>query len=368
MYKKILANILIAGLLLTGCSTISTAQVISHTSGYQAPYRVIEEVMPTVVTVISEIDKKDIVPKINRFTKPGERPSTQPEQSQYQSGSGFVIDPIGIIITNYHVISNVIKGSSTIGTVNVMFSNEAIYETKIFNYDKTSDIAILKIVNDDNKIFKSTTWGPKPKLGGHAIIIGSPIGLDFSVTFGIISAIDRIIPKAAPPFVPYIQTDASMNRGNSGGPLFDAHGRVIGINTLILTPPSTPGVEIGSVGLGFSIDGTYAKNIVDRLSTGKKIIWSYLGIHYRLLNMEETKSNGLEFGRNVIVVKVTKDGAAFKNLYMNDIIKKMNGVIVTHKTFATMIASLEPGAAVSLEVLRDSQVIDINLTLVSRPS
>jgi len=204
-------------------------------------------------------------------------------------------------------------------------------------------------------------------LGGHAIIIGSPISLDFSVSFGIVSAIDRIIPKAAPPFVPFIQTDAAMNRGNSGGPLFNADGEVVGINTLILTPPNPSGAEVGSIGLGFAIDGQYAQMIIKRLDDGKKIVWSYVGLHYRLLNMEETKDNGLEFGRNVIVAEVVRDTPAFNKLFKNDIIMKMDDEIVTHKIFATMIAGLEPGTKVQLEVLRDKKVISVEITLGVRP-
>ena len=159
-----------------------------------------------------------------------------------------------------------------------------------------------------------------------------------------------------------------MNRGNSGGPLFDADGKVVGINTLILTPPNPTGAEVGSIGLGFSIDGQYAQMIIKRLESGKKISWSYVGLHYRLLNMEETKDNGLEFGRNVIVAKVVKDTPAFGKLYKNDIIMKMNGEIVTHKTFATMIASLEPGPEIDLEVMREKQGIgNVEITLGVRP-
>jgi serine protease Do len=204
-------------------------------------------------------------------------------------------------------------------------------------------------------------------LGGHAIVIGSPISLDFSVSFGIVSAIDRIIPKAAPPFVPFIQTDAAMNRGNSGGPLFDSDGNVVGINTLILTPPNPSGSEVGSIGLGFAIDGQYAQTIIKRLETGNRIHWSYIGLHFRLLNMEETKENGLEFGSNVIIVKVTQDGVAVGELRENDIITKMNDTVISHKTFATMIASLEPGTKITLEVLRNKKIINVDLVLGYRP-
>ena len=382
MFKKVFSCVVIASLfiLMSGCGGITAVtalgtvgsaaatKVIEHSAGYgiQSPHSIIEKVMPAVVTVIAEIPISKRKSNAPRFVKPGERSEKPKEEQGFASGTGFVIDEDGTIITNWHVIRNIIDNKD--GTLRVLFSNDSIYEAKIFNYDKTSDIAVLKIVNSEKKIFPFVEWGKKPLLGGHAIIIGSPISLDFSVSFGIVSAIDRIIPKAAPPFVPFIQTDAAMNRGNSGGPLFNADGEVVGINTLILTPPNPSGAEVGSIGLGFSIDGQYAQMIIKRLESGKKISWSYVGLHYRLLNMEETKDNGLEFGRNVIVAEVVKDTPAFGKLFKNDIIMKLNGEIVTHKTFATMIASLEPGTKVKLDVLRGKQGIgDVEITLGVRP-
>ena len=383
MFKKLSACTVIASLfvLMSGCGGITTlsalgtvgsaaaTKVIEHQAGYgiQSPHTIIERVMPAVVTVIAELPVSKRKPDAPQFLKPGERPqSPQPKDEQgFASGTGFVIHEDGTIVTNWHVIRNIIDRKD--GTLRVLFSNDSIYEAKIFNYDKTSDIAVLKIVNSEKKIFPFTRWGKKPLLGGHAIIIGSPISLDFSVSFGIVSAIDRIIPKAAPPFIPFIQTDAAMNRGNSGGPLFNADGRVVGINTLILTPPNPSGAEVGSIGLGFAIDGQYAQMIIKRLESGKKISWSYVGLHYRLLNMEETKDNGLEFGRNVIVPEVVKDTPAFGKLYAKDIIMKMNGETVTHKTFATMIASEEPGNKITLEVLRGEEVGDVEIILGVRP-
>ena len=381
MFKKVLSYVVIASMFaISGCGAITATtalgtvgsaaatKAITHASGYgiQSPHSIITKVMPSVVTVIAELPVSKRKPDAPRFVKPGERPKRPQEKEQgFASGTGFVIDAEGTVITNWHVIRNIIDRKD--GTLRVLFSNDSIYEAKIFNYDKTSDIAVLKIVNSEKKTFPFVEWGKKPLLGGHAIIIGSPISLDFSVSFGIVSAIDRIIPKAAPPFVPFIQTDAAMNRGNSGGPLFNADGKVVGINTLILTPPNPSGAEVGSIGLGFAIDGQYAQMIIKRLADGKKISWSYVGLHYRLLNMEETKDNDLEFGRNVIVAEVVKDTPAFGKLFAKDIIMKLNGVVVTHKTFATMVASLEPGAKVNLEVMRGKEVGNVEITLGVRP-
>ena len=379
--QKVIKNLVVISsisLMLSGCGSITAlsalgtvgsaaaTKVIEHQAGYgiQSPHTIIDRVMPSVVTIIAEL--KSVSTKSSQgFRKPGEPIFPEPNNNAFQSGTGFVIEENGIVVTNYHVVANIIDKSNS--KLRVLFSNDSIYEAKIFNYDKTSDIAVLKIVNDENKKFPAITWGDRPKLGGHAIIIGSPIGLDFSVSFGIISAVDRIIPKASPPFVPYVQTDAAMNRGNSGGPLFDASGEVIGINTLILTP-SSGSKDTGSVGLGFAIDGQYAQEIIKRLLDSiDKIKWSYMGINYRLLDMEETKRNNLKFGSSVIIVKVEDNGSAYGVLKENDIVQKMNGIVITHKNFASMVARLVPGTKIVLTLLRDGKLMDIDLVLTERP-
>lgn len=378
MLQKVIKNLIVIGsiwFLSVGCGgvtalsalgTVGSAaatKVIEHSAGYgiQTPNTVIEKVMPSVVTVAVEL-KQSTNNSPTRFVRPGE--SIKPQPNQFSAGSGFVFQEDGFVVTNWHVIRNAIDKPSII---RIGFSNYSQYEATIYNYDSISDIAILKIINEDNEKFPTIQWGDKPKLGGHAIIIGSPIGLDFSVSFGIISAVDRTILNAAPPFVPYVQTDAAMNRGNSGGPLFDAEGKVIGINTLILSPSASNQEPGGSIGLGFAIDGQYAQDILIRLADGTKIRWSYMGIHYRLLDRTETKSNNLEFGENVIVMKVTDDGAAKDKLIKGDIIRELDGEIVKHTTFASVIARKLPGTTINLDVLRAGKIINVDITLLERP-
>jgi serine protease Do len=377
MLQKFIQSLVVFSsvLLLSGCGGITAVtalgtvgsaaatKVIEHSAGYgiQTPHTVIEKVMPSVVTVAVEL-KQSTNNSPTRFVRPGE--SIEPQPNQFSAGSGFVFQEDGFVVTNWHVIRNAIDKPSII---RIGFSNYSQYEATIYNYDSISDIAILKIINEDNEKFPTIQWGDKPKLGGHAIIIGSPIGLDFSVSFGIISAVDRTILNAAPPFVPYVQTDAAMNRGNSGGPLFDAEGKVIGINTLILSPSASNQEPGGSIGLGFAIDGQYAQDILIRLADGTKIRWSYMGIHYRLLDRTETKSNNLEFGENVIVMKVTDDGAAKDKLIKGDIIRELDGEIVKHTTFASVIARKLPGTTINLDVLRAGKIINVDITLLERP-
>ena len=183
-FKKVFFYVVIASLFASGCGTITgltalgtvgsaaATKAITHASGYgiQSPHSIIEKVMPSVVTIIAEVQRKspnDGRRSPQRFLKPGER-SQRPQQepvSPFQSGSGFVIHEDGTVVTNFHVIANVVRYSETCrgelcidGTLHVMFSDDSIYEAEVFNYDKISDIAVLKIVNVDKKIF--------PKLSG----------------------------------------------------------------------------------------------------------------------------------------------------------------------------------------------------------
>tara|TARA_B100001750_G_scaffold139864_1_gene111424 strand:+ start:3131 stop:4255 length:1125 start_codon:yes stop_codon:yes gene_type:complete len=371
MNRKILSLIVIClfsfgcvfttGAALTTVGTATASKILQHSAGYgvQSPHTIIEKVMPTVATITVEVEQ----PKRQErgFVKPTDKPQRK-IPDQFSTGSGFVISEDGMVVTNWHVIQNAINHPSTI---RIGFSNHAQYEATIFNYDRLSDVAILKIHNEDQEKFKKIKWGSKPKLGGHAIVIGSPIGLDFSVSFGIISALDRTIPRAAPPFVPYIQTDAAMNSGNSGGPMFNEKGQVIGINTLILSPGATQ-QGAGSIGLGFAVDGQYVQDILKRLMGGDKIKWSYIGISYRLLDRKETKSNNLDFGENVIIMNVDKKGAAHNKLFVGDIVQKLDGEIVKHTNFASRIARKAPETLVHLDVLRNGQNVGVDITLLER--
>ena len=185
MFKKVFSYVVIASMFaISGCGAITATtalgtvgsaaatKVIEHQAGYgiQSPHTIIEKVMPAVVTVIAELPISKRKPDAPRFVKPGERPEKPQEEGQgFASGTGFVIDPDGTVITNWHVIRNIIDKPD--GTLRVLFSNDSIYEAKLFNYDKTSDIAVLKIVGGDG-FFDYVEWGRKPLLGGHAIIIG----------------------------------------------------------------------------------------------------------------------------------------------------------------------------------------------------
>ena len=261
-------------------------------------------------------------------------------------GSGFIVDDSGLIITNAHVVSNAFNGNAII---HIIFENSEKYEVDLVNYDEDSDIALLKV--KENQIqFPFLVWGPTPEVGEKTIAIGSPLNLSFSATFGNVSALDRFIPNA-PAFVSYIQTDAAVNPGNSGGPLFNENGEVIGINSVIMTS----GPDKGSIGLGFAIDGTYAQKIITRLKTGEKIIRPFVGITYRPVEKKDTKH--YKAGIGAYIEGVILKGPADNILEVGDIILEIGGEEIKYKMLATEISTKKPYTNVIFTIIRNDKKI-----------
>ena len=340
MYKKVIIIIFTSFLLLT------TPTYANHTN----TTAVIEKIMPAVVEIFSERN-----PVVNKMQKSKEQQGGfQFRDNQKQDrrkepmrhGSGFVISADGYVITNAHVINNVFDGN---GIVYVIFENYEQYETELVNYDIESDIALLKI-KDNNQKFPFVVWGKTPEVGDKAIAIGSPMNLSFTATFGNVSALDRFIPNA-PAFVSFIQTDAAVNPGNSGGPLFNENGEVIGINSVIMTS----GPDKGSIGLGFAIDGTYAQKIITRLKTGEKIIRPFVGVTYRPVEKKDTKH--YKAGIGAYIEGVILKGPADNILEVGDIILEIGGEEIKYKMLATEISTKKPYTNVIFTIIRNDKKI-----------
>ena len=327
---------------------------------------IVSKIMPSVVEVHAEKDMNS-----NQFNQPDKkrrggfkfrqkpnqnRPMPNDERGDPKLepdhlGSGFVISEDGLVITNAHVINNCFKDCKRI---TVVFQNDTAEEATLINYDEDSDIALLQIMS--NKKFPYLKWGNRPELGEDVIAIGSPMNQSFTVTFGNVSALDRFVPNAAS-FVPFIQTDTAMNPGNSGGPLFNHEGHLIGINTLIITGSGSR----GSIGLGFAIDGTYAQAVIKHLKTGKKIIRPYLGIMYRPTKKEDMED--FKYGYGAYIQEVVKNSPAFGILKKGDIILTVDGEWIKWRLIATVVKMKEVGDVVNLEILRDRMKVPIKLEL-----
>ena len=270
-------------------------------------------------------------------------------------GSGFVVSEDGYIVTNNHVVSNADE-------IFVKFSDGREYRTKLIGTSPEVDIAVLKI--EANEKFKPLEFSDSDKIeiGQWSIAFGNPMGLNDSMTVGVISAAGRS-SLGIEEIENFIQTDAAINQGNSGGPLIDINGKVIGVNTAIL---STSG---GSVGLGFAIPSNLASVVKDSIIATGKFEKPYIGVYLNNLDSEKIKALNIKSTNGVLIAKVVADGpAARAGIQANDVIVAVNGKAVNSAgAFIGELAAKKVGESVELSVIRNSQTVKIRVTLEETP-
>jgi serine protease Do len=286
--------------------------------------------------------------------------SAQPTTREAQSlGSGFFISADGYVVTNNHVITA--DGQGKVEQITVTTSDGTDYEATLVGSDQASDLAVLKIKG--TKPFPFVHFGDSrhARVGDWVIAIGQPFGLNGTVTAGIISAVLRNAGGGA--YDRYIQTDASINRGNSGGPLFDMDGDVIGINNAIYSPTG------GSVGIGFAIPAETAAPIVDKLIKHEEILRGYLGVRIQPVTGDLSDALGITDKRGEFVQSVEAGGPAEKaGLQVGDVVLNVNGKDVTpDQTLSYIIANLPPGTRVPIVILRDGKRMTLTATVGRRP-
>jgi serine protease Do len=271
-------------------------------------------------------------------------------------GSGFIIDPNGYIVTNNHVVANADK-------VTVILQDNSQHKAKVIGRDERTDIALLKI-NTDEKL-PYVTWGNSEdaKVGDWVVAVGDPFGLGGTVTAGIISALGRNINEG--PYDDFLQIDAPINRGNSGGPTFNLHGQVIGINTAIYSPSG------GSVGIGFAIPSNLAKDVVVQLKEHGQATWGWLGVSIQNITPSIAKGLGLnsENPTGALVASVSEDSPAAKaGLKPGDVITAANGhQIKDPHDLPRLVAAAPIGSKVALEILRDGKKSTLEATIGEMP-
>jgi len=270
-------------------------------------------------------------------------------------GSGFVIDPSGLIVTNNHVI----EGADEI-IINFTDGTK-LKVVKVLGHDSKTDLALLKV--EPKQPLKAVTFGDSAKMrvGDWVMAIGNPFGLGGTVTVGIISAKKRDIN--AGPYDDFLQTDAAINRGNSGGPLFNMDGEVIGVNTAIISPSG------GSIGIGFAVPSNSAVQVVDQLKQFGETRRGWLGVHVQNVTEEIAESLGMKEATGALVANVSPDSpAATAGIQPSDVILKFDGQPVENmRGLPRAVAATPIGKAVPVEVLRKGQTLDVTVTVGRLP-
>ena len=265
-------------------------------------------------------------------------------------GSGFIIDPSGYVVTNNHVIENSDQ-------ISVTLNDGTNLPAKLIGRDDKTDLALLKVTTKRALPFAKFADSDTAHIGDWVIAIGNPFGLGSSVTAGIVSARNRDI--AAGPYDDFIQTDAPINRGNSGGPLFDMEGHVIGVASAIYSPSG------GSVGVGFAIPSNMAKDVIAQLRQYGHTRRGWMGVHIQSLTGDIAESMGLASQSGALVADVTPGGPAAKAGMRNgDLITLFNGKAVPDsRVLSRLVAETPVGSTVAVEILRKGHKQDFRITV-----
>ncbi|WP_253300090.1 DegQ family serine endoprotease [Wolbachia endosymbiont of Chironomus riparius] len=329
----------------------------------------VEKLIPAVVNISSEqivkqeSNSKTIVPSIPKddFFDEFRRFFDQLDQffmnqAPYANkevislGSGFIIDKEGIIVTNHHVIKNAKE-------ITVTTNDGSYFKAEVLGYDSQTDLAVLKINSD--KLLSYVDFGDsdKARVGDSVIAIGNPFGLGSSVSKGIVSARSRDISIGS--MTEFIQTDAAINRGNSGGPLFNFSGEVIGINTAIYSPSESG----GNVGIGFSIPSKVAASIINTLKSGKQVEHGWLGVQVQPITKEFAESLGFKDTKGALVSSIVKDSPAEKGgIKVGDVLLEFDNKKIDKMTQLPQIVSrTEPNTKVQIKLLRKGKEVNIKV-------
>jgi len=324
-----------------------------------------EAVGPTVVNIRTVKTLKGGGPVFRHFQRePGGRENPfnefferffgdemQREFKQPSLGSGFIIDKVGHVVTNNHVIEDADQ-------IKVKLDDENEFDAQVIGRDPSTDLALLKIKSNSHD-FPVVKLGDSAqlKVGQWVVAIGSPFGLERTVTAGIVSAKGRVIGSG--PYDDFIQTDASINPGNSGGPLLNLQGEVVGINTAIIA---------SGQGIGFAIPINLAKGVIAQLKAGGEVTRGWLGVAIQDVNQEMAEYYGIETKKGVFVADVFKgDPADAAGIKPKDIIVEVNGQKVeSTRQLTSLVAAIPVGQSAKLKVIRDGQTKTFNVKIAKR--
>ena len=329
---------------LSGFASLSSAALPDFTE-------IVEASSPAVVKILVEYEAEnpryqeeleELPESLRRFFDFRGRPPVPRERAGM--GSGFIFSGDGIVITNHHVVDGAKH-------VVVRLPNRQEFDAEIIGADPRSDLAVLKIAGDGLPVLRLADEGAL-KVGQWVLAIGSPFGLDFSVTAGIVSAVGRSLPTTAGDnYVPFIQTDVAINPGNSGGPLFNLEGEVIGVNSQIFTRSG------GSIGLSFAIPSSVVRNVVAQIQATGEVERGWLGVSIQDVDRNLADSFGLDRPRGALIAQVGKGSPAENaGLTSGDIIVSFDGHdIETSADLPHIVGLIAPGTSVEAVIVRDGK-------------
>ena len=316
----------------------------------------VTQVRPAVVSITTKLrpnqDTAEDIPMLPGFGHPG---GDERGQAVEARGSGFIIDANGTIVTNNHVIRNA-------RSVSVTLDDGTTLPAKVVGHDRGTDLAVLKVDAGHTLPFIQLGNSNDVKPGQWVVAMGNPFGLGGSVTAGIVSASGRDIGSG--PYDSFIQVDAPINQGNSGGPLFTQDGKVVGVNTAILSPSG------GSVGIGFAIPSNTVRTIVADLEKNGHVTRGYLGVQAQAISEPMRAALHLSNSGGALVASVEPDSPASRaGLQPGDVIEQVNGKKVGNpRELAVEVAAVQPGENAKLTLMRNGDSKDVQVAVASLPS
>lgn len=307
--------------------------------------------LPDVATVFDEQKSKVVAVKTEMATPPSSMSPFGKPGPRVGQGSGFVVESNGLIITNYHVVAGAQK-------IRVTLANSKEYPAKLIGVDEKTDIALIKI--NPERPLQAVALGDSSTLrvGEWVVAIGSPFGLEHTVTAGILSAKGRNLGQG--PYDNFLQTDASINPGNSGGPLFNLYGEVIGVNTAIIRDGQ---------GIGFAVPINIVKTILPQLSSKGYVVRGYIGAGIQRLSEDISTTFKLEPDSGVLISSIAPEGPASRaRMQSGDVITEFNGRRVrTVQELLFAVAETTPGTTVPVSIIRNGKKAMLRLTVDERP-
>jgi serine protease Do len=279
----------------------------------------------------------------------GGMPDQAPQEAPTQGGlgSGFIVDAKGIVVTNNHVVGNA-------QTVAVQLSDGRELVGRVLGRDKQTDLAVVQIEGGGS--YKAVRWGDSDhaRVGDPVFAVGSPFGLGSTVTSGIVSARGREI--GAGPYDDFLQVDAAINSGNSGGPLFDDTGQVIGVNTAIFSPSG------GNVGIGFAIPARMAQHVAQQIVANGHVARGRIGVALQTMTADIARQLGTVDAKGALIAAVDPDGTAAQSLQPGDIVRQFNGKDINDsRDLARLVADAKAGSAVKVAIMRRGQPLELQL-------